>query len=72
MGAQLYGSYIHDVIDLPQFHYDRVHTIGTDFDDNIFMTIDKDLDEEDNDEFHNAFHNEEGYLKVRVTESIIV
>ena len=51
MGAQLYGSYIHDVIDLPQFHYDRVHTFGLDFDEGISMTIGKHRDEEDNGEF---------------------
>ena len=32
MGTQLYGSYTHDKIDVPQFHYDVVHTFGIDFD----------------------------------------
>ena len=32
MGEHLYGSFIHVGIDVPQFHYDRVHTVGPKFD----------------------------------------
>ena len=56
---------------MPQFHYDGFHTFGTDFDDYKFMTIVKNWDKEDNDEFKNKFQNEERTLKSRVTESRI-
>ena len=64
-------SSIHYGIDVPQFHCDGFHTFGTDFDDYKFMTIVKNWDKEDNDEFKNKFQNEERTLKSRVTESRI-
>ena len=41
MGDHLYGSSIHDGIDVPIFHYDGVHTVGTDFDVDTLMNIGK-------------------------------
>ena len=56
-------------IDLPQFHYYGVQKIGTEFYQDMLMTIGKEWDEEDNYEFHNTLHSEEGGLKVWVIES---
>ena len=58
MGAHLDGSSIHDGIYVPQFQYDGVHTSGTDFDEDMFINIVKNWDEEDNYEFHDKFHKE--------------
>ena len=32
MDDYLYISYVHDEIDVPQFYYDRFHTVGIEFD----------------------------------------
>ena len=72
MGDNLYGSSIHDGIDVPKFHYDGVHTVGPDFYEDVLMTIGKNWDEEEYDEFHNKFQNEERALKGRVKEPGIV
>ena len=71
MGDHLQGSFIHDGIYVPQFHYDRFHTVGTDFDEDIFMTIVKSWDGEQNDELHYIFQNGGGDLKIQVKESKI-
>ena len=57
-GDNLNGSYIHDRIDVPQHQYYGVHTVGPEFDDDMFMTIGKNWDEEDNDELCNNIKNE--------------
>ena len=44
-GDNLDGSSIHDVINVPQFHYDGVHTAGPQFDEDILITIGKNWDE---------------------------
>ena len=41
MGDNLYGSSIHDGIDVPKFHYYGIHTVGPYFDEGMFMTIGK-------------------------------
>ena len=66
-----YGSSIHQEIYVPQFHYYGIHTLGPEFDEDLLMTIGKKWDEEENNEFHNTFYNQEGFLKGRVTESRI-
>ena len=48
MGDHLDGSYTHDVIYVPQFHYYGVHTVGHECDEDMFMTISKNWDEEEN------------------------
>ena len=57
MGDHLYGSSINDGIYATQFHYDGVHTVWTDFDEDVLITMGKNWDEEDNDSFHNIFHS---------------
>ena len=57
MGYHLYGSSIHDGIYVPQFHYYGVYTVGPELDEDNLMTIGKNWDEEDNDEFRNTFQN---------------
>ena len=71
MGDNLYGSYIHNIIDVPQFNYDGFHTVGLEFNEDMLIDIVKNWHEEENYEFNNKFHNEEGDLKGRVTESRI-
>ena len=39
MGEHLDGSSIHDGIDITQFHYYGLHTVGPDFVEDVFMTI---------------------------------
>ena len=46
MCHHLHVSSIHDGIDAPQFHYDGVHTVGHDFDEDMLVTIGKNWDEE--------------------------
>ena len=71
MGDHLDSSFIYDGIYLPQFHYDGVHTVGPEFDEDMLITIGKKWDDEENGELHNKFQNEEGDLKVQVTDSMI-
>ena len=40
-GDNLDGSSIHDVINVPQFHYDGVHKVGPEFDEDMLMNIGK-------------------------------
>ena len=39
MGDHLDWSSIHYGIDVPQFHYDGAQNFGTEFDEDMFMTI---------------------------------
>ena len=41
MGDHLYGSSVHDIIDVAQFNYDGVHTLGTECYDDMLMNISK-------------------------------
>ena len=43
MSDHLDGSYVHDVIDVPQFHYYRVHTVVPEFDEDMLISIGKNL-----------------------------
>ena len=60
MGEHLDGSSIHDGIDVTQFHYYRLHTVGPDFVEDVFMTIVKKWDQEENYKFHNNFQMMKG------------
>ena len=40
-GDNLDGSSIHDVINVPQFHYDGAHKVGPEFDEYMLMNIGK-------------------------------
>ena len=68
MGDHLDVSSIRYGIDVPQFNYYGVHTVGNEFDEDMLMTIGKKQEEEYNYELHNTFHNKEGDLKDQVTE----
>ena len=41
MGDHLDAYSIHDGSDIPQFHYDGVHKVGPDFDEDMLMAIGK-------------------------------
>ena len=41
MEYHLYCYSIHDGIDVPQFNYDVVHTVGPEFDEDMLMNIGK-------------------------------
>ena len=41
MGDPIYGSSINYLIDVPQFHYYDVHTVGPEFDEDMLINIGK-------------------------------
>ena len=49
MDDHLYVSSIHNGIYVSHFHYDGVHTVGPEFDEDMLMTMCKNEDEEEND-----------------------
>ena len=71
MGDHLYVYSIHDLIYVSQFNQAGVHKVRPEFDEDMLITIGKKWDDEENGELHNKFQNEEGDLKVRVTDSMI-
>ena len=57
MGAHLYGYSINYGMDVPQFQYDAVHTVGAEFEEDMLMNIVKVWDKGNNEKFHNIFQN---------------
>ena len=49
MGDHLDGCSIHYGIEVPQFHFDGIHTFMPEFYEYMLMTIGKNWDKEDND-----------------------
>ena len=71
MGDHLKGSSKNDGNNVPQFHYDGVHTVDPEFDEYIFTTIGEIWDKEEDGSLQNTFKNDKEDLKGWVTESRI-
>ena len=71
MGDHLDYSSIHDVIDVPQFHYDGFHKVGPEFDKDMLINIGKTWMKKIMMNFTTHFRMRKGILKGWVIESRI-